>query len=89
MSEDNKVLLRRIFEEGFNKGNLRAADEWFTADFVHHSPSPPVPGAPVGPETFRQNTTRIHSAFPDIQYTLEDMIAEGDSNCLGCQEASA
>lgn len=76
--EGNKALLRRIFDEGLSGGNLTAADQWFTPNFVHHSPGPPAPGAPPGPETFRQNTARIRAAFPDIAYTFEDLIAEED-----------
>ena len=35
-------------------------------------------GTPPGPEGFRQFYARLRSAFPDLRYTVDDLIAEGD-----------
>ena len=49
MSEENKKITRRLLEDLWNKGNLSLADEFFTANYVHHDPSTPDVGS--GPES--------------------------------------
>ena len=74
-TEDNKVLIRRFYEEVFNKKNVAAIDEFYSADHVDHTLPP---GLPVGPEGTKQAISMIMTAFPDLHLTIEDMIAEGD-----------
>jgi hypothetical protein len=38
MSEENEALVRRYFEEIWDKGNLELIDELFTTNFVRHGP---------------------------------------------------
>ena len=73
-TEQNKAIIRRVFDEIVNKGNLAVADELLAADYVNHDFPAPVPGA----EGFKLVTTMFRSAFPDIVVTLEDAFAEGD-----------
>ena len=72
--EENKALYRRAIEE-FNKRNLAALDEIFAANFVGHAASM---GDIRGPEGLRQFLTTLFTALPDLHYTVEDVIAEGD-----------
>ena len=74
-AEENKALVRRLFEEVWNQGNLDVIDEIFAADYVGH-----MPGSPDihGPEAGKQFVTMFRTAFPDIKFTVEDQIAEGD-----------
>jgi steroid delta-isomerase-like uncharacterized protein len=73
--ENNKALVRRFFEEVWNKGNVDAVDECMATDYVDHSiPS----GLPPGTEGLKQANTTYHSAFPHLKATLEDIFAEGD-----------
>lgn len=75
MSEENKVLMRRFYEELFNKGNLAILDELCTPNFVDHNAFPAqVPGL----EGVKQSFTAMRAAFPDMRVTVEDMLAEGD-----------
>jgi steroid delta-isomerase-like uncharacterized protein len=74
-TEDNKALIRRFYEEVFNKKNLAAIDEFFAPDHVDHTLPP---GLPVGPEGTKQAIAMTLSGFPDLRVTIEDMIAEGD-----------
>ncbi len=76
MSEENKVVSRRLMEEVFNEGNLDVADELIAHDHVHHDPASPVEGH--GPEDFKQFVGMYRSAFPDLYIEIEDLIAEGD-----------
>jgi steroid delta-isomerase-like uncharacterized protein len=77
MSEQNKAIVRRLFEEVWNKGNLSVADELFTPNYDHHDPSTPDVGR--GPESEKKRATLYRTAFPDLRLTIEDIIAEGDA----------
>jgi steroid delta-isomerase-like uncharacterized protein len=77
MSEQNKAIVRRLFEELWNKGNLSVADQLFSPNYAHHDPSTPDFGR--GPESERKRATLYRTAFPDLQLTIEDMIAEGET----------
>jgi hypothetical protein len=39
LPEENKTLVRRFIEEGFNKRNISVTDEYFAEDFIHHGES--------------------------------------------------
>jgi steroid delta-isomerase-like uncharacterized protein len=76
MSEENKVVVRRKFEEMFNQGgNLDAAQEIHAPDYVGHEPTS---GEMRGIEGARQFAAPFREAFPDLQTTIEDMVAEGN-----------
>ena len=75
MSEENKALERRMYEEIFNKKNLGAVEQFYATDWVCH-PSPP--GMPPGLDGMKQSALLTNKAFPDMQAKLEDMLAEGD-----------
>ena len=77
MSEANKNVVRRLFEEVWNKGNLPVADELFAPNYAHHDPSTPDVGR--GPESEKKRATLYRTAFPDLHLTIEDIIAEGQT----------
>jgi steroid delta-isomerase-like uncharacterized protein len=77
MSEGNKNVVRRLFEEVWNKGNLPVADELFAPTYAHHDPSTPDVGR--GPESEKKRATLYRTAFPDFRLTAEDIIAEGET----------
>lgn len=68
--------MRAIPEQIFNEGNLDAADRLFAADYIEHVPI--LPGLPPGVAGLKVFATALRNAFPDLQYTVEDLIAEGD-----------
>jgi len=72
--EENKELVRRVIEEAFNKGNLSAADDCLAANYILRLPSAEYKGV----EGFKQMVTMMRSTFPDLHYTIDDMVAEGD-----------
>src|SRR5712692_7211048 len=73
--EANKVIVRRTFEEIFNQGNLALADAWVAATFVNHA----APTAMLrGPESLKWQVILWRTAFPDLRFTIEDLVAEGD-----------
>ena len=77
MSDANKNVVRRLFEEVWNKGNLPVADELFADNYSHHDSSTPEFGR--GPESEKKRATLYRTAFPDVRLTVEDIIAEGET----------
>ncbi len=75
MSEENKNLVRRAFEEILNRKNLDAIAQVYTVDAVFRAPNMPEAR---GHEGYRQLVAAILTAFPDACYTIHDVIAEGD-----------
>src|SRR5437867_1662831 len=90
MSETNKTVVRRLFEEVWNKGNLPVTDELFAPNYAHHDSSTPDVGR--GPESEKKRATLYRTAFPDLRLTIEDIIAEGETvtarwSCKGTHKA--
>ena len=70
--EENKASHRRFFEE-MNKGNVRFPVEYYPPQCTYHSA--------MGDwtlEQFQEFHETTFRAFPDVQTTVEDQIAEGD-----------
>jgi steroid delta-isomerase-like uncharacterized protein len=76
MSEENKAIVRRFYDEFASQGNLSLANELVAEDFVDHNPG--VPDMAPGPEGMIQVFTAFRSAIPDMRMTVEDQVAEGD-----------
>lgn len=84
MSEENKQLLRRWFEEVWNKGRADAIDEMFDEYGIAHGLSDD-PSNPIrGPRDFRPFHTLFREAFPNMAIVVEDLIAEGDKAVARC-----
>lgn len=76
MSEQNKALVRRAVEEVWNGRNFAILSEFVAGDIVIHAT---LPEAEIhGPEGIKQFYGVLHNAFPDLRFTIEDQIAEGD-----------
>ena len=72
-TEDNKAHVRRGFEE-VNQKNLAVFVELLTPDVVLHNASTTIQGL----EGYKQFLSLLITAFPNLQFTIEDIIAEGD-----------
>ena len=75
-AEENKALVRRVFEQMFNEGNLDVADELLAPGYVDHDPS--LPQDVHGPEGFKEYVGMYRAAFPDLHVQIQDQLAEGD-----------
>ena len=73
--EANKALIRRLYEEVFVNWNLDVVDQLIGPEFVGHEMPP---GTPRGPLGFKQFYSSLRSAFPDLHYAVDDVIAQGD-----------
>ncbi len=76
-AEENKEKARRLLEEGFGQGNLNVVDEVLDPDFVCYDPNSEA-GEVRGAETFKGEIEYFRQAVPDLTYTVEDQVAEGD-----------
>lgn len=76
MSEGDKSIIHRYFDETWNKGNLDVLNEIIADDCVNHDPANP---GVRGPEGYKQLIGMYRAAFPDTRFTVEDQIAEGDT----------
>jgi steroid delta-isomerase-like uncharacterized protein len=74
-AEENKAVARREIEELYAQGNLDAAEEIFAPNYVGHDPTS---GDIRGIEGAKQFAATYRQAFPDLQPTVEDQVAEGD-----------
>ena len=75
MSDQNKAIVRRFFDEVFNKHNLAFMDQYLAPNAVDHLIPP---GMPNGPEGSKQFIGMYLGAFPDLHATIDDMLADGD-----------
>lgn len=74
--EANKELVRRLYEQGFNEGDLDLVDELVSPEVVTHDPI--ILDAPTGSDSIRGGIEMIRNAFPDFHVEVVDLIAEGD-----------
>ncbi len=74
-TEDNKALVERITEEGLNQHNPTLVDELCAPNFVFHTGSQTIQGLPA----YKRYLAQFFTAFPDAQFTTEDLVADGDT----------
>ena len=82
--EANKSLVRRWFEEVWNKGRAEAIDEMFAVDGIAHGLSEDAENPMKGPAGFKPFHETFRGAFPDVEVVVEDIIAEGDKVAARC-----
>jgi predicted ester cyclase len=70
-SQTNKQIVRRLFEEAFNHDRGELVEELVSPNYVDAT-------GERGPAAFKQVIARLRSAFPDIHYTVEELLAEDD-----------
>lgn len=74
--EENKATVRRFLEEHVGRSKLDLLDELFAPDYRNHGPGPGNP--PMGLESVKREAATFYTVFPDLQVTVEDLVAEGD-----------
>ena len=75
--ETNKAQFYRTYEEMFNQGNLANVDELIALDCINHEVPPGMNNR--GPESARQVVLMLRTAFPDLHFTIEELVAEDDT----------
>src|SRR5688500_8807572 len=84
MSEENKQVVRRWFEEVWNKGRAEASDEMWDENGIAHGLAADPANPIKGPQNFRPFHDAFRQAFPNMVIDVEDMVAEGDKVAARC-----
>ena len=74
--QQNQQLIRDYFNEVWNKGNLDLLDDLLSPNYLNHSSS--IPDSPPGPLGLKPIITAMRNAFPDLHYTIQDLIITKD-----------
>lgn len=80
----NKQVLRRHFEEVLNQGHLPVIDEIYAEGYVLDAPvqtdgSAQQHGQTLGRDGLKRRVTLFRTGFPDIHFTVDNMVAEDDN----------
>lgn len=70
--QENKAIIRLLYEAVLNQGKLAVIDEIFAPYFIDHS----TPDQGDGPAGVRDYFTQVRAGFPDITVTIEALVAE-------------
>lgn len=76
MSTENEAIVRRIYEEVWNKRRLELLDELISPSHALHAPN--VSGSEVGPEVYKRQVLKFLQGFPDVRMTIEDIVGENE-----------
>lgn len=72
--ERNREIVGRYFDRWANHGDTAVADELIASDLVLHNP----PAVLRSLDDYKRSMAGFHAAFPDLHFTAEDLVAEGD-----------
>jgi predicted ester cyclase len=81
VSEAARELVRRQFEDVFNKQDFDLCEEIFAEHYIEHAVAPfqdSEPGLVNGPTHARGVVEWLRSQVPDLQMTVEAIVSEGD-----------
>jgi steroid delta-isomerase-like uncharacterized protein len=70
----SKALIRQLFEDVLNAGRLDLLDSLIAGSYAEHNPAP---GQAPGAEGVRAKIQGLRAAFPDLHFTLEELVGEG------------
>jgi steroid delta-isomerase-like uncharacterized protein len=72
--DDSKGVIRRFFDDVLNGGRLALLDQMIAGAYIEHNPTPnQAPGA----AGVRARIAAMRTAFPDVRFVVEEIIAEG------------
>jgi steroid delta-isomerase-like uncharacterized protein len=76
MSADPKSIVRRLYEEVWNKRKIHLMGELVSPSHALHGPN--VYDSSIGPEAYKRQVALLVAGFPDFHFTIEDMVTEQD-----------
>jgi steroid delta-isomerase-like uncharacterized protein len=84
-TKENKELVRQIIKEwNAVKGDVAKMrslyDKYYAPGFIYHD----VSAGDMNREQTIQDMATYLSAFPDVNYTIDDILAEGDKTVIRC-----
>lgn len=81
MSEKNKAVACRIIEDIFSRGNPGNLEELISENIIIHDTDKELHGL----QQLRQGIQNLHIAFPDLNYIIDDLLADGDKVIARCK----
>jgi steroid delta-isomerase-like uncharacterized protein len=75
MSRENNIIAQQRFGTAASSGNYEGFNDVVAPESIDHDPAP---GQVPGPEGFRHYFTELHTAFPDMEINIEQMVADED-----------
>ena len=76
MAQENSALIRRWFEEVWNKGRMEAIDEMASPDVIGHGQA--QHDTDIGLHEFRNFAVSLRAAFPDMKVVIDQTLEQGD-----------
>lgn len=81
LEEQNKALIEKVIEELNNK-NVQIIEEYFDPQYSFYSPS--INPNPLSREDAKGFVESVFNSFPDLNYSIKEIFAEGDRVILWC-----
>ena len=78
MTTATQQMIERIPLEVINNNKFELIDELYATNYVEHTPQP---GVPPTREGFKQTAIALKKAFPDLRYTIDDVV-DGDDEIV-------
>lgn len=76
IEQQNKAIIQNYFEQVWNQGKLEILDSLLAPGYLNHTPS--VPNPVKGPAGLKPIVKAIRKGFPDLHYSLKDIIVTRD-----------
>lgn len=76
MSTKNKLIVHRLYQEVWNERKLDVVDELISLSHALHDPN--ISGSQIGPDAYKRQVVLLTTAFPDLQFAIEDVFSEDD-----------
>jgi len=76
MAVANKAIARRLYEEAWNGRKLEVVDQLLSPS--HALQEPNASGSQIGPQVYKATVKRFLTGLPDLRFTIQEMISEGD-----------
>lgn len=73
LEEVNRAAVARLYDECINQGKLNVADQLISSSFIASGPN-----GGTGPEGYRATVRHLLAGFPDIHFTVHNLVAEND-----------
>lgn len=78
MIENNKQIIRRLFQEVLNQRNPSLLDDFYWPNVTDHNA---FPDQEAGLKGLRQSVKEILEIFSNLEVTIDDLIAENNKVC--------
>lgn len=80
--QSNEQIIKKYFNEAWNQGKLEVLDEIIAPNYINHTPGSPNPIP--GPEGLKPIIASLRKAFPDLKFTIENMVISEEQVAIHC-----